>query len=78
MMDERDIGQVLVEVGGHEPPYELTLTVVGFVRDRIDADRIIPVVHEHGSKMVPDIVAALEREVLRRVRIAGQPEDFEL
>ena len=75
-MDERDIDNIRVEVAGNEPPFKLTLEVVGFVREGIDADKVVPVVHDYGREMAPDIAAALERVVLRRLRNAV--EDFEL
>lgn len=76
-MDQRDIRNIRIEVVGNHPPFELKLEVTGVVDEPID-DSIIEVGTRHWREMAPDIAAALEREVLRRVRIAGQPEDFEL
>lgn len=87
MIDRRDVHEVLFEVRGDEPPHEWTLTVEGFCRERLD-DRVIEIFHEHGGEMVPDIVAALERVVMERLRTqgngvaaqnpAGRIEDFEV
>ncbi len=69
MIDRRDVHEVLFEVRGEEPPHEWTLTVEGFCRERLD-DRVIEIFHKHkhGGEMVPDIVAAIERVVMSRLR----------
>lgn len=67
MIDRRDVHEVRLEIRGNEPPHEWTLTVEGFCREKLD-DRVIEVFHEHGGEMVPDIVAAIERVVMSRLR----------
>ena len=77
MIDERDICGMRLEVRGETAPHEFELTVVGFIREQV-GDAVVEVMREHGDKMAPDIAAAMEREILARMRRKAATKGKEL
>ena len=67
MVGARDIGGIRLEVRGHEPPHEFTLTVEGVFREPV-GDEVVSVMRWHGNEMAPDIARAIERVVMARLR----------